>query len=183
MSKKSPDMKVIVASHNPVKIEAVRRGFARIFPDNEFVFEGISVPSGVSDQPMTDADTFHGAQNRARNAAVSLPGAVYYAGIEGGIESGEGGMAAFAWIVIRNAEGKEGKGRTGAFFLPPEVAKLVEGGMELGDADDVVFGKTNSKQQNGAVGLLTGNVLDRTGYYEQAVILAAIPFRNPELYG
>jgi non-canonical (house-cleaning) NTP pyrophosphatase len=54
--------------------------------------------------------------------------------------------------------------------------------MELGDADDVVFGRTNSKQENGAVGLLTENVIDRTAYYVQALILALIPFKNSVLY-
>ena len=54
-------------------------------------------------------------------------------------------------------------------------------GIELGHADDQVFGRSNSKQQNGSVGLLTGDVVDRTAYYVQAVILALIPFKNPTL--
>jgi non-canonical (house-cleaning) NTP pyrophosphatase len=54
--------------------------------------------------------------------------------------------------------------------------------MELGEADDVYFGLSNSKQANGAVGLLTGNVLTRASFYEQAVIFALIPFKNPDLY-
>jgi non-canonical (house-cleaning) NTP pyrophosphatase len=58
----------------------------------------------------------------------------------------------------------------------------VRQGMELGDADDAVFGRSNSKQANGAVGILTGNVIDRAELYEQAVVLALIPFKNPELY-
>jgi len=45
-----------------------------------------------------------------------------------------------------------------------------------------VFGKENSKQTYGAVGLLTGDVIDRTRFYEDAVVLALIPFRNPDLY-
>jgi non-canonical (house-cleaning) NTP pyrophosphatase len=39
---------------------------------------------------------------------------------------------------------------------------LVESGKELGDADDIVFGKSNSKQQNGAVGILTHDIITRT---------------------
>jgi non-canonical (house-cleaning) NTP pyrophosphatase len=75
-----------------------------------------------------------------------------------------------------------GKGCTGRFALPPRVAELVHQGKELGVADDIVFGRTNSKQENGAVGLLTENIIDRAAYYEQAVILALIPFKNPLLY-
>jgi non-canonical (house-cleaning) NTP pyrophosphatase len=55
-------------------------------------------------------------------------------------------------------------------------------GRELGDADDIVFGKTNSKQENGAIGILTGDVVDRAQLYEHAVILALVRFKNPELY-
>jgi non-canonical (house-cleaning) NTP pyrophosphatase len=59
---------------------------------------------------------------------------------------------------------------------------LIDTGKELGEADDIVFGHTNSKQKNGAVGILTGNVIVRTSYYTEAVILASIPFKNAEIY-
>jgi non-canonical (house-cleaning) NTP pyrophosphatase len=52
----------------------------------------------------------------------------------------------------------------------------------LGEADDIVFGRSNSKQDNGAVGLLTDNVIDRAQLYEHAMILALIPFKNELLY-
>ena len=104
-----------------------------------------------------------------------------WVGIEGGIEDYGVEMAAFAWIVVKSRN-LCGKGRTGSFFLPGEIAELVRGGKELGDADDIVFQKSNSKQKNGAIGILTGNVVDRTSLYEQAVILALVPFKNPELY-
>lgn len=53
--------------------------------------------------------------------------------------------------------------------------------MELGHADDQVFGRVNSKQESGSVGLLTDNVVDRAGFYTQAMILALIPFKNEGL--
>ena len=90
-------------------------------------------------------------------------------------------MAAFAWVVVLTPR-RIGKGRTGAFFLPRKVANLIRQGQELGEADDMVFGRSNSKQDVGAVGLLTGNVVDRARLYEQAVILALVPFKNPEQY-
>jgi non-canonical (house-cleaning) NTP pyrophosphatase len=90
-------------------------------------------------------------------------------------------MVAFAWIVVMSG-GQQGSARTAQFRLPKEVQRLVAGGMELGDADDRVFGRTNSKQKSGAVGLLTQNVVTRTTLYEGAVVLALIPFKNPDLY-
>ena len=53
--------------------------------------------------------------------------------------------------------------------------------MELGHADDQVFKRDNSKQANGAIGILTNNVIDREAYYIHAVIMALVPFKNPAL--
>lgn len=174
--------KVIIASQNPVKIEAVKSAFTKMFSQEKFEFEGISVPSGVQDQPMGDEMTLTGALNRAGNAMAKLPHANFWVGIEGGIEkSSEGEMQAFAWIVVRSRH-YTGKGKTGAFFLPYAIAELVNKGKELGHADDLVFSQNNSKQKNGAVGLLTENVINRTDLYSQGVVLALIPFKQPEHY-
>ena len=51
-------MKVIVASKNPVKIEATRIGFQKMFPEQELEVIGISAPSDVNDQPMSREETY-----------------------------------------------------------------------------------------------------------------------------
>ena len=173
--------KVIIASKNPVKIQAVKNGFKKMFPNQEFEFIGVSVPSGVADQPFSNDETFLGAKNRADNAFTDFKAADFYVGIEGGIEFIKNEMEAFAWVFIKSAD-KYGKARTGTFFLPKEVVKLIKGGKELGEVDDIVFKRSNSKQENGIVGILTGNVIDRTKYYTEAVVLALIPFKNVDLY-
>lgn len=172
---------IVLASNNPIKVQATLGGFQKMFPDEAFRVETVSVPSGVRDQPSSDEETLQGALNRANNAARLVPTADYWAGIEGGVEETGGEMAAFAWVVVL-ARRLAGKGRTGAFFLPQKVADLIRHGKELGEADDMVFDRANSKQDIGAVGLLTGNVIDRMRLYEQAVILALVPFKNPKLY-
>ena len=50
------------------------------------------------------------------------------------------------------------------------------------EADDIVFKRNNSKEKNGAVGILTNNLIDRTKYYEEAVVLSLIPFIKNELF-
>jgi len=178
---------IVVASQNPVKLRAAQDGFARLFPSQPFDFQSVAVPSGVQAQPFTSAETLQGALNRARAAREKIPSAAYWVGIEGGVaESPEGDLTtgelwAFAWVAVLDGE-RVGKGRTGAFMLPPPVARLVRQGKELGEADDIVFSQTNSKQSTGAVGLLTGDVIDRQSYYVQAIILALIPFKNSGLY-
>lgn len=172
--------RVIVASTNPTKIEAVRLGFRSMFPGARLTFDGVAVESGVSDQPASDAETLLGAQNRAANARRARPDADFWVGVEGGVENGGEALLAFAWIVVLSVDG-QGHSRTATFTLPDEVAALVRQGVELGEADDRVFGRTNSKQANGAVGILTHDALDRAGFYSQAVLLALIPFANPHL--
>ncbi len=173
-------MKVVVASKNPVKIDCTRRGFERVYPQAELDISGVSVPSGVRDQPMSDAETLRGALNRATNARDALPDAVCWVGIEGGLEDRAGTFFAFAWVVIQQGD-HTGRSRTASFALPDEVTALIKQGMELGHADDVVFGRSNSKQGNGSVGLLTGDLIDRAAFYTDSVVLALIPFINPAL--
>lgn len=173
-------IKIVVASKNPVKLDAVLEGLS-VFLHEEIELLGVSVESGVSDQPMSDTETLLGAESRVKNTHDQFHGFDYYIGIEGGVENSSSGLMAFAWIVISN--GKQiGKARTTTFMLPPRVAELVHQGYELGDADDMVFAKSNSKQQNGAVGLLTNDAITRKILYLPAVQLAFIPFLNPELY-
>ena len=174
--------KIVIASKNPVKISATLNGFQKMFPNEQFEIEGISVSSGVNDQPKNDSETFSGAWNRADNVCKERPDADFCVGIEGGIEEKNSDTEVFAWVVIKAKGDGFGKGKTGTFFLPPQIAELIKQGKELGEADDIVFGRINSKQENGAVGILTDNVVDRTKYYTEAVVLALIPFKNRNLY-
>lgn len=50
-------MKIVIASKNPVKMTAALEGFRSLFPHQEFEIAGVSVPSGVRDQPLSDAET------------------------------------------------------------------------------------------------------------------------------
>ncbi len=119
--------------------------------------------------------------NRAKFVKKSYPLANFWVGIEGGVEIIGDEIAAFAWVYVLS-ESHVGKSRSGLFFLPKSVADLIRAGIELGDADDIVFKKQNSKQSDGAVGILTNSVIDRIQLYEHAIILALIPFVNEGLY-
>ncbi len=171
---------LIVASSNPVKITAALAGFQRMFPRENCTAQGISAPSGVRDQPHGDAETRLGAANRAASVRRLAPHGDYWIGIEGGVIDQDGIMQVFAWVVILSDQ-RVGAARTAMYILPEEVARLVRTGLELGDADDAVFGRSNSKQEDGSVGILTSGTLDRREYYAHAVVLALIPFKQPLL--
>lgn len=172
---------IVVASTNPVKMNAAVQGFSAMFPEEEFVVHSAKVQPSISVQPMTDAETLTGAAERAETVRKNFPEGDYWVGIEGGAEEVKDQIGVFAWVVVLD-HSRMGKGRSGEFFLPEKVAELVRDGMELGEADDQVFGRSNSKQTNGAVGLLTNDAVDRVGLYVPAVIFALIPFKNTELY-
>ncbi|MCC9136044.1 inosine/xanthosine triphosphatase [Pontibacter silvestris] len=172
---------IVVASTNPVKVNAAIDGIKQLFPKCNYYVKYISVPSGVADQPMSDNETLTGALNRVNNAHEAEPEADLWIGIEGGVARMGNELAAFAWIVVRSGS-MIGKARSGTFFLPQAVTNLVEQGIELGTADDMVFNRKDSKKEGGAIGILTDNVVDRKQLYEQAVVLALVPFKNEELY-
>ena len=170
---------VVVASQNPVKVEATRRGFVSMFPSRAFHLYPVAVPSGVRQQPLSDAETLQGALNRAQHAAQLVPQAHYWVGIEGGVEEHQGSMQAFAWIVVSTPH-LLGKSRTGTFSVPEEVAALVRQGYELAAAVEEIYQQAQVKSTTGAVGVLTEGVIDRVQLYEHAIVLALVPSKHAE---
>lgn len=77
---------------------------------------------------------------------------------------------------------QKGLARSAAYVLPERISNLIKGGMEQGEADDIVFGQENSKHNSGGVGLLSNDLITRSQLYAMAVKLALIPFIKPELY-
>ena len=170
---------VFIGSKNPTKINAVKKAFASVFKKKHFSFVGVSSPSGVGNQPMSEKETKKGAENRLFYLKNNFDGA-FYVSIEGGVDYDDGDMVAFAWVYVFS-KNKRGKGKTSLFQIPKEIQTLIENGFELGAADDLVFNRKNSKIKDGAVGILTKGNINRTNYYKNAVIMSLIPFINPKL--
>ena len=184
-------LRVAVGSKNPVKVAAVRQAFFRAFPDRPLVCVGHDVPSGVPDQPWGRDETQSGARQRACGALRAETGADYAVGIEGGVVDVFDGLRSVAYVAIRRRDMLPSPTslsveHTASFLLPPRVERLVRGQepghgkLELGAACDLVFNETNSKQQGGTVGAVTRGLLDRTTYYEHAVVCALAPFLHDD---
>ncbi len=169
-----------VGSENPVKINCVAEAVKAFW--SEACAIGVKTESGVSAQPDSDNEMLLGALNRARQALAETPEANYGVGLEGGTLDTEEGMWAYAWIAVVDREGRIGKGQSGRFMLPEPVAQMVRDGIELGEADDRFFGRSNSKQKDGAIGILSDGVVSRLDLYKPAVIFALLPFVHPEFY-
>lgn len=215
-------LRVAVGSTNPSKIRSVQQALEAILIKSQRTapgatvvpkvnMHGISVPSGVPDQPMGDAETKKGAYNRAKACYHSYLEKFQIEphlaiGLEGGLEVDEGDvLACMAWIVVFGKRSTEildwtssndcnqyhldtpdipswGIAKTASFFLPPQICALVKDGLELGDADDQVFSRFNGKHGSGTVGILTNGLIDRSLYYEHAIHLAMIPWIRPDVY-
>ncbi len=169
-----------VASSNPVKLEAVRRGAAQLFGHVTVI--SVDGDSTVSAQPFGDDETRRGAIARATGALRSHPQADYGIGLEGGVLDAPDGLYCIAWCAVISAAGELGLASAGNFLLPPKVAALVRQGVELGHADDIVFGRQDSKQKDGAIGALSGGRVTRADYYAPMVTRALLRFFNPDLY-
>jgi inosine/xanthosine triphosphatase len=176
-------MLVLVGSTNPVKIESTRIAFALYFDNLEV--RGISVSSGVPDQPIGD-ETFIGARNRVaalaeRNHQENL-GASYFVGIEGGMYEMNHMWFSFGCVCIGDPSGRISFGTSPHFVLPKDVETKVLGGTELGLVMDELVSGHNTKQAQGAIGILTKGRLDRQELYKTGIICALAPFVNQELF-
>jgi inosine/xanthosine triphosphatase len=168
-----------VGSKNPVKVAAARAVLGRVTPSARV--EAVTVASTVNDQPFGDDETIRGALARARAAREAVGGELGV-GIEGGVVESDGGMRTCAWAAVVDGSGREGVGGSLAMPLPNRVAELVRDGIELGVAMDWLTGEHNTKQRQGAVGILTAGLVDRQAAYEVILAYALARFLTPELW-
>lgn len=168
-----------VGSTNPVKVRAVTQAIERVWPT--VVIESVQVESGVRAQPMSDDEAITGATNRARSAQ-QVSNADLGIGLEGSVADSPYGMFVTGWAAVVDRSGTLGIGGSGRFLVPATIADGLRNGGELGTLMDQLVGQTNTKQRQGAVGILTGGMISRTEALASAVIFALTRFLNPAYY-
>ncbi len=171
--------RIAIGSTNPVKCNASQRVLSALYPNADFV--PISVESNVRDMPIGDEETRRGAFNRA-TAAMHATQAEIGIGLEGGVQETEFGMMTCAWCAIVDLEGRIGIGGSSCIRLPDTVAELIRSGLELGAAMDQLTGQHNTKQAEGAIGILTNGLSSRQEAYEALIRMALAPFLRPAWY-
>lgn len=172
---------VAVGSTNPVKIEAVRRAFAALWPEQTWEIRAVPAASGVASQPMSDQESIAGARNRARGALQAVD-AAYGVGLEGGLQQIGEWWFDSGWIVVIDRDGHEGIGSTAKLIVPPPMITMVLQGMEVGEAVDAIFQQENSRQSHGHFGLMTRNAITRTTAYTDGVLTALARFIHPHIF-
>jgi inosine/xanthosine triphosphatase len=172
-------MKIVVASKNPVKVEAARKSFVRAFSE-EIEVIAINAPSLVNEQPMDSEETRDGAVNRVRFCRQHHQ-ADYYVSYEGGVDVLDGIPSTYAVVCIANAS-KLQTGRTASLPLPDQIYKKLKLGGELGPAMDDMFNTVNIKHKGGAIGQLTNGLETRESIYVSATLLTLSVFFYPDLF-
>ena len=173
-------MKIIVASKNPVKIEAAKKSFAMAFANEEIDVIAVDAPSLVSDQPMSTQETRDGAVNRVKYCQQHHQ-ADYYVSYEGGVDFLDDIPSTYAVVCIANGL-KLQTGRTASLPLPKQIYQKLKLGAELGPAMDDMFNTVNIKQKGGAIGQLTNGLETRKSIYVSATLMTLSAFFYAELF-
>ncbi|EFE97691.1 inosine/xanthosine triphosphatase [Serratia odorifera] len=165
---------VVAATTNPAKIKAIQLAFDDTFGAGQCRIEPLDVASGVSLQPIGNAETRTGARQRVMEARQVRPEADFWVGVEAGIEDN----MTFAWMTIENPHTR-GESRSASLMLPETILQGIRAGRELGSEMADISGNAEVKRQGGAIGFFTDGRLSRTSVYQQALMLALVPFINP----
>ncbi|MFA5929426.1 MAG: inosine/xanthosine triphosphatase [Candidatus Micrarchaeia archaeon] len=167
-------LRVQAGTDNPTKLTGARTALARVF-GRKFALSGHKEKSLVSHHPF-NAETFRGAENRARAAWKRAKGKCDYSlGIESGlfeIRKGE----FFDITICCVFDGKAATFGTGAgFCVPAWMARKIRGKSDLSRVMEKLAGVEGIGRRQGALGWFSGGVMHRADQVEQAVANALVP--------
>ncbi|MUV39279.1 putative non-canonical purine NTP phosphatase [Lentibacillus sp. JNUCC-1] len=157
-------MKIIAGTQNLAKLTAIQTVFSDVKID------GVSVPSNVSAQPVSDEETLQGAVNRATQCTEKEAN-VYGIGLEGGVMQICGKLYLCNWGALKTPSGQLYTASGARIRLPESFNILLEGKVELGDLMDDYANKSNIRQHEGAIGIFTNGQVSRSDMFIHVVTL------------
>lgn len=180
-------MLIAIGTTNIIKIEAIEETLKEYSLFSEAILSSYSVPSEISEQPMSLEEIIQGAKNRAKNAFNSCEGCNYSFGVESGLFAAEGTQTGYleACICCIYDGSIFHIGLSCGFEIPPSILEFVlKQQMDLGQACYHSGITTNAKlgAAEGLIGLLTKGRINRKEYTKQCVKTALIQLENTHLY-
>ncbi|MDO8556376.1 MAG: inosine/xanthosine triphosphatase [Nanoarchaeota archaeon] len=168
-------MHIVIASNNPNKIRAVQELLTEHSFFHPYSLTNVTVPSGVSNQPLSLEETVQGASNRARAAYKNCE---YSFGIESGIFRITYGTTTkhinvTACIIYDGTE--DDLGLSSGFELEPEITTpMYTEGIELDEAVQRAGLTTNLHigYAQGLIGIISRGKTNRKDYTKPAVEMA-----------
>ena len=170
-------MKIKVGTKNKAKVDSVIEIIEEYPHLKESIIEGVSIPSGVSDQPKSLEETINGAINRAKGIFMDCD---YSIGIESGMMSVPMSKSGYMDVcVCAIYDGKECHlGLSSAWEFPDtSVTDLImKEGLDMSQAINKAGMTKNEKigSEEGAIGILTKGRMTRKEYTKQALRTALI---------
>lgn len=175
-------MKILIGTKNPGKIQGAKEAFERYF--DSFEIEGISVSSGVSDEPVNE-EIYTGAKNRINNLITyskeNNVDADYFIAIESGITNLLGKWVIINIAVIKDKNGYESFGTSPAFPVPDKyVQEIID--TDLGRVMDRIFEQNNIGNSKGGISFLTHDKITRYDLTRGAFTMALTQFINNDIW-
>lgn len=161
-------MKILIGTHNRAKTKAVQTISSMYYP--EAIYVNQKVPSLVSDQPMSQEETRQGAINRAKHLMEDHD-ALFGIGLEGGVQEIDGQMYICNWGALVTPKGDVFTATGAGVPLPKEIAEQLLAGAELGPVMDVYTDKKGIRHDEGAVGIFSNGLVDRSAMFEHIMLL------------
>jgi inosine/xanthosine triphosphatase len=185
---------IAVGTTRRPKLEAMRAAAASIAPffgeGTVLTVHGYAVESGVNHTPTSREELMRGARQRAevleQNLQANDTAADFFVGLEGGLEVAveNGVKKAFleSWAYV--SDGSTGHfGCSGSIELPEALAKeVLLRGTELSVAIDRFTGQVGIRDEQGAWGVLSRNLISRQESFRLAAVSAFAPFYNAKIY-
>jgi len=165
---------VQAGTDNPTKLAGAKTALVRVL-GRKIALSGHKEDSRVSHHPF-NAETFRGAENRARAAFKRSKGKCDYSlGIESGLfEMREGEF--FDITICCIFDGKSATFGTGAgFCVPSWIARKIKGKSDLSRVMAEFAGVEGIGRKQGALGWFSDGKMHRADQVEQAVANALVP--------
>ncbi|WP_188456499.1 DUF84 family protein [Virgibacillus oceani] len=157
-------MEITIGSNNPTKIAAVQA----IFPNASVINR--NVPSNVSEQPFSDEETRQGAINRAIACIRENPNSIGI-GLEGGIMYIREQLYLCNWGALVDQEENVYTASGARILLPSGFQSQLTEGIELGDVMDEYTQKKEVRNNEGAIGIFTNDLVNRKEMFVHVVKL------------
>ena len=163
-----------VGSRNPVKIEATKEAFSKVFGEVEVISSEVK---SVEKQPFSIESMIVNAFKRVNYMLKNFENLDFAVGIEGGIYITAFGAFVGGYVVVSDGK-KFGIGSSISILLPKKIVEMFERGeiSELEEGIEKISGIKNPGEKMGAIGILTNGLLNRKKAFVDAILSALAPF-------
>ena len=180
-------MIIALGTKNNVKIQALEEVIKDYPQLASATMHTLSVPSEISEQPLSLEEIIQGAKNRAKNAFGACQDCNYGIGIESGLFKASGTQTGFleACICCIYDGASDYIGMSCGFEIPQFILDLViDKNRDLSQACHEAGITTNPKlgAAEGLIGILTKGRVNRKDYTKQCITTALIQLENGQWY-